>query len=128
MLKAARSYESIKSQEAEVIGTGRPAGRLMPLRKDNAKLQRETNAPVELLRPRMRDAAGPPAETRRKLVKAKGYWEARRDVGQSDDVIGDPRRSRWDGSRDAVCPMKIDWSRPRNSGGDGVKWTACRLL
>ena len=45
VLKTTRSYESIKSQEAEVaseLGDLRAA--LIPLRKDNAKLQRETNA------------------------------------------------------------------------------------
>ncbi len=99
VLKTTRSYESIKSQEAEVaseLGDLRAA--LIPLRKDNAKLQRETNAlHAELLSKAAsrndEDAAEREAhaETRRKLVKAKGLlgkngikWD------ESDDVIGDP--------------------------------------
>ena len=99
VLKTTRSYESIKSQEAEVaseLGDLRAA--LIPLRKDNAKLQRETNAlHAELLAKAAsrndEDAAEREAhaETRRKLVKAKGLlgkhgvtWD------ESDDVIGDP--------------------------------------
>jgi chromosome segregation ATPase len=99
VLKTTRSYESIKSQEAEVaseLGDLRAA--LIPLRKDNAKLQRETNAlHAELLAKAAsrndEDAAEREAhaETRRKLVKAKGLlgkhgvtWD------ESEDVIGDP--------------------------------------
>ena len=99
VLKTTRSYESIKSQEAEVaseLGDLRAA--LIPLRKDNAKFQRETNAlHAELLAKAAsrndEDAAEREAhaETRRKLVKAKGLlgkhgvtWD------ESDDVIGDP--------------------------------------
>ena len=79
VLKTTRSYESIKSQEAEVaseLGDLRAA--LIPLRKDNAKLQRETNAlHAELLAKAAsrndEDAAEREAhaETRRKLPSSE---------------------------------------------------------
>ena len=102
-------------------------------------MQRETNAlHAELLAKAAsrndEDAAEREAhaETRRKLVKAKGLlgkhgvtWD------ESDDVIGDLLRYKIGSgsSRRNYRQMKIDWSGPRNyRGSDGVKWTACRLL
>lgn len=99
VLKTTRSYESMKTQEEEVaaeLGDLRAA--LIPLRKDNSKLQRETNAlHQELLSKAASSVEGDACEreahveTRRKLVKAKGLlgksgitW----DEDDDDDIVG----------------------------------------